>query len=149
MVWKLQRNWSCSCKIESLNKTRHTLHLCDVVCFHLNWKVGFGFKWTAWMRHMPVLFFWSNFSLAATTGHHVFFKVLHAETHHYQREEDQSHYTLETVERVKAGKRAGPERKTYCVHPGEAEQWQTHPHCGWMRAQWMLAAKNQRGGGRR
>lgn len=37
------------------------------------------------------------------------------------------------------------EIETYCVQPGEAEQWQTHPYCDWMRAQWMLAAKNQRG----
>lgn len=45
----------------------------------------------------------------------MFLKVIHVDTHHFQREEDQSHYTLETVERVKAGKRAGPERDLLCA----------------------------------
>lgn len=36
-----------------------------------------------------------------------------------------------------------PEIDTYCVNSGEAEQHQTHPCCGWMRAQWTLAAKKE------
>lgn len=36
-------------------------------------------------------------------------------SHYIQREEDQSDYTLETVERVKAVKRASPERDLLCA----------------------------------
>lgn len=55
------------------------------------------------------------------------------DTHHIWREEDQSDYTLETVERVKAVKRASPERErlTVCNLERQSSGKLTHTAAGW------------------